>query len=99
MIERFPEPQGARTDIVTQRVAHQRGRKWPQVVHDDGALFICRAAFDNLLSGPCAILVNTDGGEMRGDTFEHGDPERMGSTFKQFLYDGITDKIACKLCD
>lgn len=94
MVERFPKPQGASTDIVTQRIAHQRGGKWPQVVHDDGALFIRGAAFDNLLGSPRAILVNTDGSEMRGDAFKHGDPERMRSTFKQFLYDGVTDEIA-----
>jgi hypothetical protein len=62
-------------------------------------LLRCFESIQDLLCGPGAIFVDTNGSEMWGDAFQHGEFHRFGALVEEPLEDSIANIITTKLGD
>ena len=72
-------------DIVSELIQKQRRRISTKVLGNESDFIGTRNAFDNLLGGPSAVLVNTDHAKMRADPFQHGNTRNSRTFFEEFL--------------
>jgi len=88
-------------DVIAKLVQQKRRGIRAKVLRYESNLFGCRYTFDDFLGSPGAILVNTDGAQMRGQMFEHGNPGGNNAFFEKLLDDlcssigTVTEVIAC----
>ena len=82
VIPRSAEAQRTRANIVAQRIAHERWRERSQIRDYKLPFLVGYAAFDDLLSCPCAVFVDSDHGEMRSHALEHHCPKWRSCPFE-----------------
>ena len=74
-------------NVISELIQQQRRDIGSDVLGDKSNFFRGLNAFNDLLSGPSAILVDTDHSEVRGKTIQHGETWPRGALLEKLLHD------------
>jgi hypothetical protein len=74
-------------DVVSKLVQQQRRSIWSQVLCNQGNFVWCIGAFNDFLSGPGSVFVNTDHSEVGSNALQHREAGTQGTLLEELLND------------